>query len=267
MDLSILILNYKTPGLLKNCLRGILRYQLAVKYEIIVIDNQSGDGSVEMMRSQFSDIKLIVSPANVGHAAGNNLGIKAAQGRYVLLLNPDVVIMDNSIEKMVRFMDEHAKVAAASCQLANPDGSIQMNCRRFPDVLTPIYSRTWLGQLPAGQKSMAHYLMTDFDHQQSMPVDWIFAATLIVRKSAIEQVGPLDERFFLYFADVDWCRQFWQNGWQVYYQADAKIVHYHNRESAENSGFFSLLNQKTRIHIRDWIKYLKKYGANRERIA
>ena len=102
--------------------------------------------------------------------------------------------------------------------------------------------------------------MIDADHNQKRPVDWIFAASLIVRQAAIQQVGLLDERFFLYFADVDWCRQFWQKGWQVYYFPDAQIIHYHNRESAENSGALSLLNKKTRIHIKDWVKYLRKYG-------
>lgn len=259
MDLSVIILNYKSKGLLKNCLRSIFSVPLRIKHEVIVVDNDSGDGSLQMVANHFPQAKTINSSSNLGHAGGNNLGIKQAQGRYILILNPDIVVLDNALEKMVEFMDQNPGVGAASCRLINPDGTVQMNCRKFPEKFTPIFSRTVLGNLPFARKAMRDYLMVQADHEKTQAVDWLLAACLIVRKKAIDQIGLLDDRFFLYFADVDWCRQLWKAGWSVHYYAGAELVHYYHRESASQNGISSVFfNKTTRIHIWDWFKYLRK---------
>lgn len=261
MEISIIINNYKTKGLLKQCLKGIYLNSPSVSFEVIVIDNNSRDGSKEMVKEKFHQVKLIESKENLGHHKGNNLGIKKTSGKYILILNTDIAILDNSIDKMYRFMQEHREVALVGPKLKNPDGSIQNSCMRFPTQMVPIYRRTFLGKLPFAKKKIDSYLMEDFDHTVTRPVDWILGACVMVRREAIEKVGPMDEYLFLYFGDVAWCRKFWEEGYKVYYFVDADIVHYHKRESA-SSGLFSRIFW---IHIIDWIKYLKKYGKNNGR--
>lgn len=256
MEISIIINNYKTKGLLKQCLKGIYLYPPKVPYEIIVVDNNSGDGSAEMVREKFPQVKLLAARENLGHHKGNNWGIKESTGEYILILNTDIAFLDDSIDKMYRFMKSRPDVALVGPKLKNPDGSVQMSCMRFPTPWVPIFRRTFLGNMSLAKKSLNHYLMADFEHQSDRPVDWILGACVMVRRQAIDRVGLFDEDLFLYFGDVAWCRLFWRVGYKVYYLAETNIVHYHKRESAQ-SGIFSKIFW---VHVWDWLKYLKKYS-------
>lgn len=281
MDISIIINNYKTRGLLKQCLKGILSNPPRHSFEIIVVDNNSGDGSVELVREMFAsssnnfnpppkkelpearadleiltpNVKLISSRLNLGHHRGNNLGIKNSSGRYVLILNTDIVSFDDVFDRLYDFLEANPKVALVGPKLKNPDGSIQASCMRFPKILTPFYRRTFLSRFEVAEKELNRYLMSDFKHDQTRSVDWILGACEMIRRSAIDRVGMMDENLFLYFGDVAWCKKFWRAGWAVYYFAEGDIIHYHRRESAE-SGLFSRIFW---IHIIDWIRYLLKY--------
>ena len=259
MDLSIIILNYKSQGLTRQCLRGIKSANIELAYEVIVVDNCSGDMSPKSLQKEFTDIKIIALPKNKGYAAGNNAGIRQAQGKYVLILNPDVAVFPRSMEKLVQFMNEHQEVGIAGPKLINPDGTIQSSCYRFPAWHTPILRRTPLGKVSWARKYLDKYLMKDFDHQSSCPVDWLLGACLIVRRQALDKVGLLDENYFLYIEDTDWCRRFWENGYQVYYIANIELVHYHKRESASTPGIGGIFSYPTRIHIKSFIHYLKKF--------
>ena len=255
MEISIVINNYKTRGLLKQCLKGVFAFPPSVEYEVVVVDNNSRDGSVELVRENWPSVKIIASDKNLGHHRGNNLGIKNSTGKYILIMNTDIALMDDSIDKLYRFMESHPETALVGPKLKNPDGSVQNSCMRFPHLLTPFYRRTFLGRLEFSKRELDNYLMADFDHNESKPVDWILGACELVRRSSIEAVGGLDEGLFMYFGDVALCKQFWSKGWPVYYLADCDIIHYHKRESAE-SGLFSRVFW---IHILDWLRYLKKY--------
>lgn len=231
----------------------------ALNYEIIVVDNASGDGSDELVKENFPQVKLIVTDKNLGHAKGNNLGLKEARGKYVLFLNTDIAVLEDGIRKLYEFMETNPKVGLAGAKLLNPDKTPQESCLRFPNKITPLYRRTFLGNFNLAKKELERYTMADFDHNITRPVEWVMSSAVILRREALDRIGPMDERFFVYFADVDWCRRFWENGYQVYYVADAPMVHYHRRESAEGQGLGSLFHPLTRIHIKDWLKYLKKY--------
>lgn len=259
MDISIVILNYKSKNMVKECLRGIKSVGINLNYEIIVVDNASGDGIEKMLKENFPEVKFIASPANVGFAAGNNLGIRAAGGRYILIMNPDIAIFRDSIETLVRYMDENKSVGLAGPKLLNPDGSVQYSACRFPGRVTPLYRRTPLGRTSSGKRELARYLMKDWNHEDARDVDWMLGACLIVRREAMEKVGLFDERFFLYFEDTDWCRRFWEAGWKVAYVPKSSMVHFHRRESAESSLFASLFKKTTQIHILSSIKYFLKY--------
>ena len=260
-DVSIIILNYKTRGLLRQCLRGIASSGDAVQSQVIVVDNASGDGSVEMVERDFPNVKLIASAENRGFAAGMNLGLRHANGRYVVLLNTDIAIMERPFDQLVQFMDQHPRVGIAGPKLLNPDGTVQDSCYRFPRALTPLYRRTPVGKLPGIRAQLRAYVMNDFDHQESRPVDWLLGAFLIARAEAVQAVGEMDERFFMYFEDVDWCRRFWANTWEVWYVASVECVHYHKRASAAHPGFRGLFAFPTQIHIQSWYRYVAKYAG------
>ncbi len=262
MDLSIIILNYKTPGLLKYCLKGIARTAPALSYEIIVVDNASHDGSVEMLRQEFPQIRLIESPRNCGFAAGNNLGLTASQGDYVMIMNPDIVVTQGALETMINFLASHKEVGLIGPQLLNPDKSIQYSCARFPTLLTPFYRRTPLGRSARGKKALEYYLMSHTDHLKIQEVDWLLGACLMTRASNLNTVGLLDERFFLYFEDTDLCRRFWEHHLKVVYVATARMFHYHRRISADDSIFKALLKAPIRAHIASSIRYFWKYRRN-----
>lgn len=259
MDLSIIILNYKQKGLVKYCLKNLLSLDIPLSHEIIVVDNASADGTGEMIKNEFMGVKLIEAKTNQGFSAGNNLGINKAQGKYLLILNPDLTILSDAILKLYRFMEDHPEVGMSGPKILNPDASLQYTCSRFPDWRLPFYRRTFLSKTKTGQKWSEYYLMTDWDHQSNRPVDWLFGACLMVRKSALEKVGRLDERFFLYMEDLDWCRRFWEQGFEVWYVAGAKVIHYHQRLSAEVSILWSLFSKTARIHLISWLKYFFKY--------
>ncbi len=267
MDLSILILNYQSKGLLKQCLRGIASAAISLSHEIIVIDNDSHDGSAAMVAQEFPSVQLIASPVNGGYAAGNNLGLLAAQGSSVLLLNPDIAVYPGAIEKMVAFLDSHPDAAVVGPKLVNPDGSVQMSCYRFPDPLIPILRRTPLGRFGFARDRLRRYLMLDWDHRETRLVDWVLGACFLVRLSAIEHIGLLDERFFLYFEDVDWCRRFWEAGYTIYYYPEAQLTHYHQRLSAENPGLKGIFSATTRIHIFSGFQYFRKYGFDNHTLS
>lgn len=259
MELSIIILNYKTKGLLKQCLKGIQLQHLKLNHEIIVVDNASNDSSVAMVRENFPLVKIIESSTNRGFAAGMNLGLKEAQGKYYLLLNTDIAIMEQAIESMYNFMESHPDVGLLGPKLINPDGTVQTSCRQFPTIKAILARRTPLGKLPWFKKRLKDFLMLDWDHQSNHEVDWMIGACLMARREAVQKVGLMDERFFLYLEDVDWARRFWQAGFKVYYLAEAEMVHYHQRLSAAVPGLGGLFSYATRIHIASAIKYFLKY--------
>ena len=256
MKLSIVINNYKTRGLLRQCLKGIFGCPPKCEFEVIVVDNDSRDGSAELVRDEFPQVKLLDFAENLGFHKGNNAGIKVSTGEYILILNTDIAILDDSLDKMMAFMDSHGEAALAGAKLKNPDGSIQMSCMRYPTAFIPLYRRTFLGDLPFAKRQIDNYLMTDFDHSETREVDWILGACIMVRRAAIDKVGMMDEELFLYCGDMAWAKNFEKAGYKVYYFADTNIVHYHKRESA-SSGIFSKIFW---IHIIDWIKYLRKYS-------
>src|SRR3972149_3388727 len=189
MDLSIVILNYKSKNLVKYCLKGITSQPLPGEHEIIVVDNNSKDGVDKMLNENSPHVKFLSAPTNGGFAAGNNLGLRRARGRYVLMLNPDIVILDNAIAKLYNFMEARPEAALAGPRLNNPDGTLQHSCYRFPNFLTPLYRRTFLGQWSIGQKSLTRYLMADDDHALNKEVDWLLGACLMVRRQAMAEVG------------------------------------------------------------------------------
>ena len=260
MKLSFVILSYKNLNHLRLCITNIKKLQLPFSYEIIAVDNASEDGSREMVLELFPEVKLIVNQKNIGHPAGNNIGFRQAQGEYIAMINPDIIFRSKKdILNILEYLTQHQDVALVGPRVYNPDGSIQHSCYRKYSLLTPVFRRTFLGQLPFGKRNVSQHLMTDFAHDQTREVDWLLGACLFIRKKAIELIGLMNEKLFSYFGDYEWCDRAWKKDWKVvYYHNTSHIFHYHKRESAkEKSSIKQLFSYVTRIHIKDWLLYLK----------
>jgi len=228
--LSVVIVSWNVRDLLRQCLRSILDGRAPI--EIIVVDNDSTDGSVEMVQAEYPGVHVIVNSENRGFPAANNQGISVAQGRYVLLLNPDTEVVGDALETMVAFADEHLGVGVVGPQLRYPDGSVQSSRRRFPTLVTAFLESTWL-QPYAPRRLLDRYYVLDQPDDAVLDVDWVKGAALMARREAIEQVGLMDERFFMYSEELDWCRRFRDAGWRVVYLPTARIVHHEGKSSEQ----------------------------------
>ncbi len=265
MLLSIVVTNYKTPDLLRLCLESIKKAGANLDYEIIVVDSEAQEETGEIIKENFSgqDIRLVSFEKNVGYARPVNAGLKEAIGEFVLVLNADMILFTDSLKKMVDYMEKNPKVGLIGPQLLNFNGSVQDSCFRFYRPVTILYRRTFLGKTKEGRTDLAGFLMKDFDRQSARDVDWLLGAALMVRASALKEVGLMDERFFLYFEDVDWCRRFHEAGWSVVYFPEAKMHHYHGRISKKSGGISDIFfNKYTWIHLSSAVKYFWKYKHN-----
>lgn len=267
--LSIILINYKTPTLLRQCIQSIQKNEPKFNYEIIVIDNNSEDGSVAMIEDDFYEsVKLIANDKNLGFPKAVNQGIKASKSKkYILLLNPDITVLKDSLDQMYQYMEENKDTAVLGPKLLNPNGSIQYSCfSQYPSLKTVLYRRTILGKSEHAQKEIKKFLMTNWNHKQESEVAWILGSCMFVRKEAIDKVGLMDERFFMYMEDVDWCRRFWNNNFRVVYCPDFEMVHYYQRASASESSLIkSMFNRQTRIHIASALKFFLKYSGHKDK--
>mgnify|MGYP002398446200 CR=1 FL=1 len=227
MDLSILIVNYNTRELTLDAIRSVYASVTKYAYEVILIDNHSSDGSVEAISKAYPQVKLIENTENVGFARANNQGIRQASGRYVLLLNSDTIIQPDTLEIMLDFMDRHPTVGASGCKVVLPDGSLDKACRRgFPTPGASFCYLFGLSKLFPKVPRFNQYQLGHLDPDEEYPVDCLVGAFMLVRREAIEQAGLLDETFFMYGEDIDWCYRIKQAGWQIYYFPKTSIVHY-----------------------------------------
>lgn len=258
MKLSFVILGYKHRNHLRICLRHIQELNLDMPYEVIVVDNASGDGTGDMVRELYPDAVLIENENNIGHPAGNNVGLTAARGEYIAMMNPDIILQSKKdIDDILEYLEAQKDVAFLGPKMQNPDGSIQNSCFRQYGKLTPLYRRTFLKRLPWAKRDINRHLMTDFDHNDTREVEWLLGAAMFIRKSAMDEIGMMNDAFFLYLGDYEWCDRARLHNWKVvYYHETEGIIHYHKRES--DSGLPSpmqLLSPVTRIHIKDWNTY------------
>jgi len=260
--LSIIIVNYKNPPLLRLCLKT-LGQNLAPSFEkeIIVVDSASSAETRNLISEEFPEAKLLPFAENIGYTRGVNEGIKASWGELALILNPDIVILPNSVEKMAGLLERRPDIGLLGPQLLNFDGSPQSSCFRFYSPAIILYRRSFLGRLPFAKKALARFLMNDSDLTKETAVEWLMGSAIMFRKAAQREVGPMDERFFLYMSDVDWAKRFWKAGHKVVYFPEAKMYHYHRRVSKGKFGIFDLLTKKeTRWHLKDSVKYFNKHG-------
>ena len=260
MDISIVIVNYKSKDLTLNCIRSIRQSDWSgLAYEIIVVDNYSGDLSDNDLK-QFGEIKFIMNGRNIGLGAANNKGIKQAQGKYIVIMNPDTLAGQDVFIKLLAYMESQPKTGVVGPKQYNLDKTIQDSCFRWPGLITPLFRRTLLGKTDFGKKGLDRFLYKDYNKDEAREVDWLLGSFLFCRASALRQIGLYDEKFFLYFEDTDLCKRFWQGGWQVAYNPEAAIIHNHARQSARLPWYQFFISLAAWHHLVSWFKYLKKWG-------
>ena len=260
--LSIIIVNYNLKEWLKRYLESLKKAELKTPYEILVIDNASTDSSsesLEKIKENFSNLVVILNQKNLGYAKAVNQGLKLAKGECLFISNPDILITPGSLEKMADFLKNHPEVGVLGPQLRYLDNRLQFSCFSFPRFYTPFIRRTFLKHLPFGKKELDRYLMRNFSHQEIHEVDWLLGSSLMIRKETLEKVGLMDERFFIYFEDIDWCRRFKEKGFKVMYFPEAYLIHEHQRLSSRKKGFFALFDKPFLIHIISAVKYFWKW--------
>lgn len=259
MDLSIIIVNYGSGRLVKACVDSIRQSPPSALYEVIVVDNASPDDSQEFLATEVPDIRFFPQESNLGFARGVNVGIEAATGTFILILNPDIIVLEGAIDTLLGFARAHPNAAVVAGQLINPNGSTQESCFRFYTPFTILARRTPLGLLPIARRHIDRALLRDYDHARPRQVDWVLGACMLVRREVMARVGMMDPQFFLYFEDMDWCRRFWAAGYHVWYVPEAHFAHYYKRESAVAGGISALLQPIIRVHISSGLKYFWKY--------
>ncbi len=256
MDLSIVIVNYNVRPFLENSLVSIGKAIRDLPAEVFVVDNASDDGSVEMVRERFPEVRLIVNKTNRGFAAGNNTAIPQCRGTYVLLLNPDTLVQEDTFRVMIRFLEEHPDVGLAGCKILNPDGTLQLACRRsFPTPTVALARILGLSALFPDSRLFGKYNLTYLDPNESYEVDAVSGSFMCFRRELVDQIGLLDEQFFMYGEDLDWCYRIKQAGRKISYCPETQIIHYKG-ESARRSEIdeVKLFYEAMRVFVRKHLK-------------
>ncbi len=244
LDVGVIIVSYNVAGLLRKCLRSVLASR-GTNLAVCVVDNCSTDGSAEMVAAEFPEVHLILSPENRGYSAANNLGIRYFQThspapRYILLLNPDTEVPPDGIARMVAYLDSHPEAGVAGPKLVRPDGSLDLACRRsFPTPEVSFYRMVGLSRLFPKSRRFGRYNLTYLDPDIETEVDSVVGAFMLIRREALDEVGLMDEDFFLYGEDLDLAFRIKARGWKVLYYPKVVVLH-HKGESTRRSRLRSI---------------------------
>lgn len=255
IDLSIIIVNWNTRLLLKNCLNSIFLNTKKIKFEIFVVDNNSTDGTQDMIASEFPEVKLICNNENLGFSRSNNQAILLSSGRNIALINSDIKLCDNVLLKMVKFLDCSPDAGLVGCKLLNQDGSLQYSCRNELNLSAILFMKIYLDILFPGSRIFGHHRMSYWGHNDTRSVGYVPACLLVVRKSVLSEVCGLDERFFMYYEDADLCKRIKKNGWNTYYLHDVVAYHYHSASIAKHPSIIFRLSVSDKSMIKYFIKH------------
>ncbi len=252
-DLSIIIVSWNVAELLKACLQSITQSPLGeYTLEIIVVDSASTDNSVQMVQNQFPQAKLLPQNANLGFSRCNNIGMQAATGRYIFLLNPDTEIVDETLVQMIAYMDANPTVGILGPHTLNTDGTTQSTRRRFPTLAVGFIESTWLQHF-APKSLLDRYYAADVADDAVSDVDWVQGSALLARRDIYTQIGGLDEGYVMYSEEMDWCKRAKTAGWRVMYFGKADIVH-HGGKSSEQ------VTARKHIHFQESkLRYFRKF--------
>lgn len=276
MDLSIIIVNYNVKQFLRHLINSIAEATKNITAEIIIVDNASDDGSIEMLQKEYPKVTLIANKKNQGFSKANNQGMAIATGKYFLLLNPDTLVKENTFDIIIQYMETHPEIGMAGPKTLNPDGTLQLACRRgFPGPWASFCKVTGLSAIFPKSKLFAKYNLTYLDENVTCEVDAISGSFMLFRREVYQKIGGLDEQFFMYGEDLDWCYRVQQAGYKVYYIHDAQLIHYKG-ESTKRSNidetrvFYEAMRLFVRKHFSAYwlVEFFLRFGISiRETMA
>lgn len=258
MDISVVIVAWNAWHCLQPCLESIEKAPPRRSMEVLVVDNASSDGTSAMVATRFPWVKLIKSPENLGFSRGNNLGIRQCQGRYIALVNPDIIVLPGCLDALADFLDENSKVGNVGPRVFNPDMTQQSTCRRFPTLWNNFCSATGFATRFKRSRFLAGEHMFYFPHDRTLSVDVLVGCFSFIRREAFDSVGLLDERLFMYGDDVDWCRRAWKAGWRVVFYPGARAIHDRGKTTASYPVHFALAQQRSVLYY--WKKHHGLWG-------
>jgi GT2 family glycosyltransferase len=258
--LSVIVVTYNCRELVRVCLESLNEERERVPMEVIVVDSGSSDGTVPAIRDQFAWVQAVASPNNLGFARANNRGLEFATGDYVLFLNPDTVVPPGALAASLDALSSRPEVGMLGCKLVRPDGSLDHACKRgFPTPLSSLYHFVGLTRVRPRSPCFARYTAGHVDSDETATVDAVNGAFMLVRREALEAVGPMDEDYWLWMEDLDWCYRFWQRGWPILYWPGATVVHVKGGSSGGRRAWHSEYD----FHRGMWVFYRKHYAAQR----
>lgn len=262
IELTIAVNGHRSPELLRLCLQSVFKHinKNDIDYEVLVIDSATEEDTEMLIREEFPAVKFFPFHKNVGFKTMVNTSLKEASGKYIFLINSDIILTDLVVSKMLAYLKTHPNVGILGPKQFNFNGTLQPSCFHFYHPLTILYRRTWIGRLPFAKRHLNWFIMSDYDKKEPKSVDWMMGSAILVTREAVEHVGMMDQRFFMYMEDVDWCRRFWEQGFKVVYYPEVFVYHYHGKGSAKGGLFGSIFfNPLTWYHIRSAIQYFWKY--------
>ena len=232
-DVTVIIVSWNNEAIIKDCITSVLN-QNYEGIEIIVVDNNSADNGVELISKEFSQVKLIANKENQGFAKANNQAIRQSQGKYVLLLNPDVIMSPSSLKRMVSFMETHQDTGVCGCKILNKVGQLMWSCGHFPTLVSEFFELALLSRFFPGNRLTGKYLMSYWDHESVKEVDWLTGACLLASRKVIQEADLLNESYFLYSEDMDLCFQIKKNGHKIFYIPDVSVMHHQGASSNQD---------------------------------
>ncbi len=253
IDISVVIVAWNAKKYVELCLQSLIDAPPRRSMEVFVVDNASGDGTSEMIETRFPWVRLIKSPENLGFSRGNNVAIRQTTGRYVALVNPDVIVFPGCLDALADFLEENPKVGNVGPRVFNPDMTQQSTCRRFPTLWNNFCSASRLEGIFKGSGFFAGEHMFYFPHDRTLSVDVIVGCFSMIRREALDQVGLLDEGLFMYGDDVDWCRRARNAGWDVVFYPGARAIHDRGKTTAPFPVHFAVAQQRSVLHY--WKKH------------
>lgn len=232
-DLTIIIVNYKVPELVRRLLLSVETYVHGISYEVFLVDNASNDGVIEMVKQEFPEVQVIANTENLGFAKANNQAIKRAKGRHVLLLNPDTELIENMPAALVRFADEHPNAGVVGCKILNPDRTVQKSVLRFPTPLSQALIMLKLHHAFPKVGAVQRYFNDAFDGAKTQVVEQVMGSAFLMTRKALDRFSGLDERYFIWFEEVDYCKTVHDAGMEVWYVAETALVHHGGQSFAQ----------------------------------
>lgn len=260
--LTIAVNGYKNSELLRLCLTSVFREmeKSDIDYEVLVADSATEEDTEMLMREEFPRVKFYPFRENVGFKTLVNVSLHEAKGEYVLLINNDIVLTEGAVPRMLSYLESHSDIGILGPKQMNFNGALQQSCFRFYRPETILYRRTWLGKLPFAKRHLDWFMMKDYDYHEPKNTDWIIGSAMLVSREKAITIGDMDNRFFMYMEDVDWCRRFWEHGYKVVYYPEVFVYHYHAKGSARGGFLGSLFfNRLTWYHIESAFQYFWKY--------